>query len=77
MPSFRLNVPALREAAATLGDRRQIDISRRTGINKSVVSRLMNGRDLSLETLMLLSGAYEVAANQLAEEYDDGCEAAA
>ncbi|MEU4296444.1 helix-turn-helix domain-containing protein [Kitasatospora aureofaciens] len=77
MSSFKLNVTELRRAAEAQGDRRQSDISRRTGLDRSVVSRLMNGRDLSLFTLMRLSTTYGVNATLLAQESGDACDEAA
>ncbi|MFJ9771133.1 helix-turn-helix domain-containing protein [Kitasatospora sp. NPDC101157] len=77
MSSFKLNVTELRRAAEARGDRRQSDISRRTGLHESVVSRLMNGRDLSLFALMRLSTTYGVNATLLAQENTDVCDEAA
>ncbi|MFG2637841.1 helix-turn-helix domain-containing protein [Streptomyces sp. NPDC048362] len=40
---FRLDVPKLLEAAAHKGDTRNAEISRRTGIAESSVSRILRG----------------------------------
>lgn len=71
MSKYRLNVVEFWKAAARRGDRAQLDVVRRTGLDKSVVSRLVNGRKLSLDPLMCLSETYGVSANRLSQPIAD------
>lgn len=71
---YPLNVDVLQKAARAHGDERPIDISRRTGIDKHVISRLYNGRDLSLATLLTLSDTYGVPANLLVLREDQSAQ---
>jgi plasmid maintenance system antidote protein VapI len=71
MPRYLLNVRALKEVAAEDGDTRQRDIAERSGVHETVVSRLINGRELSLDALMRLSVTYRVSANKLTVIVED------
>lgn len=58
---FRLDVPKLLEAAARKGDTRGAEISRRTGIAESSVSRILRGEaQPDLNSAMRFSETYGI-----------------
>lgn len=56
---YRLNGTALRAKAEALGDTQQREIARRSGVDETVLSRLLEGtRSPSLETIVALATTY-------------------
>jgi transcriptional regulator with XRE-family HTH domain len=56
---YRLNGAALRAKAEAVGDTQQREISRRSGVDETILSRLLEGgRSPSLETVVALAAAY-------------------
>lgn len=74
---MRINAPALREAAAKLGDESDYAIAKRARVSKSTVSRLLNGGTRpGVVTLGKFCDAYELDVNDLLVA-DDSLQAAA
>lgn len=58
---FRLDVPKLLEAAARRGDTKNAEISRRTGIAESSVSRILRGEaQPDLNSAMRFAEQYDI-----------------
>lgn len=66
MPDYRLSAEAVRQAAATKGDRSNRQICARTGLHEATLSHLFSGRrSPSLEVAMAIASAYGTTVNAL------------
>lgn len=66
---YRLHIETLREAAEALGDERDIDIARRTGICQSTIGRVLAGQvKPSIPTLLRFKHTYGTSLDDLVED---------
>jgi transcriptional regulator with XRE-family HTH domain len=69
MTKYRLHADTLRNRAREVGDDTGYAIARRTGLNESVVSRILRGRvSPGAKTLLTLSRIYDLSVEELVEE---------
>lgn len=68
----RLRTKKLRDIARAHGDTTDIAIAKRAGLNKSIISRLLNGRvQPGTDTLLRLCRAYNATTDDLMEPIED------
>ncbi|UJV41589.1 helix-turn-helix domain-containing protein [Streptomyces sp. AMCC400023] len=69
MPSYRLHIGRLQEAAAALGDHTNYAIAKRTGLNQTTLSRVCRGLvKPAAETLLTLATAYGLSVDELIQQ---------
>ncbi|OKI16601.1 helix-turn-helix transcriptional regulator [Streptomyces sp. CB03911] len=67
--AHQLNATALRNVAEKLGDKTDYRISKRSGVARATLSRLVNGQgEPSIGTLMRLAACYRVSVESLVYE---------
>lgn len=71
MATYALKTDTLRTAAATAGDRSLYRISKRTGLDLTVLSRVTRGENApSLDTVVRLAAAYGLTVEALLDIAD-------